>query len=57
MFSLQQLVEHAPLVVGDDAVADPHHDDLLAVGQQALEGEDAERAEPTSTRARKFLCT
>ena len=43
MFSVQQLVEHAPLVVGHDAVADPHHDDLLAVGRRALQGEQSER--------------
>ena len=39
----QQLVEHVPLVVGDDAVADAQHDDLLAVARRALQREQAER--------------
>ena len=36
----QHLVEHAPLDVGDNAVADPRHDDLLSVGRQALDRVD-----------------
>ena len=52
MFSVKQLVEHAPLIVGDDAVADPHHDDLLPVGRGALQGEESEgRAADEQQRA------
>ena len=36
----QHLVEDAPLDVGDDAVADPRQDDLLAVGRKALDRVD-----------------
>ena len=33
---VQQLVEHAPLIVGDDAVADPRQRHGAAVGRQIL---------------------
>src|SRR5678815_2813179 len=39
----QELVERAPLVVGDDAVSDPHHDDLLTVSRGAFQREQPER--------------
>jgi len=42
---VQQLVEHAPLIVRDDAIADLHHHDLVTVGQHALERENAEGAD------------
>jgi hypothetical protein len=40
---LQQLVEHAPLIGGDDQVADPRERHRLAVGGEALNGEDHDR--------------
>ena len=40
---LQQLVEHAPLIVGDDAVADPRQHDGGTVGRKRLDHEDHHR--------------
>ena len=36
-FSLHQLVEHPPLVVGDDAIADARQDHGVAVGRHPLD--------------------
>ena len=43
IFSLQQLVEHAPLVVGDDAVADARQHHGGAVGGKSFDDEDHHR--------------